>query len=169
MTPPRPPPPRPPPARPPTPPRPTPPPPPTALPRPQRRTRKNGPKPGDNRNVDDDDLMWTLATSGAAIAAAMVARKGLARGWERKRGAIPTAPGDGTTSWSEAVMWAVLSGVVVGVAAQLGDLMESIIKRDCARKDASAVVPGFGGVLDVLDSLLFAAPVAFGYWLCLGP
>ncbi|MFD0199499.1 MULTISPECIES: apolipoprotein A1/A4/E domain-containing protein [Saccharothrix] len=35
---------------------PTPPPPPTALPRPQRRTRKNGPKPGDNRNVDDDDL-----------------------------------------------------------------------------------------------------------------
>ncbi len=35
---------------------PTPPPPPTALPRPQRRTRKNGPKPSENRNVDDDDL-----------------------------------------------------------------------------------------------------------------
>jgi phosphatidate cytidylyltransferase len=60
-------------------------------------------------------------------------------------------------------------GVVVGVAAQLGDLMESMIKRDCARKDASAAVPGFGGVLDVLDSLLFAAPVAFGFWLWLGP
>ena len=56
-------------------------------------------------------------------------------------------------------------GVVVGTAAQLGDLMESMIKRDCARKDASDAVPGFGGVLDVLDSLLFAAPVAFGYWL----
>ena len=67
--------------------------------------------------------------------------------------------------WSQAAGF----GVVVGVAAQLGDLMESMIKRDCARKDASAVVPGFGGVLDVLDSLLFAAPVAFGYWLCLGP
>ena len=47
---------------------------------------------------------------------------------------------------------------MVGVAAQLGDLMESMIKRDCDRKDASSAVPGFGGVLDVLDSLLFAAP-----------
>jgi phosphatidate cytidylyltransferase len=60
-------------------------------------------------------------------------------------------------------------GLVVGSAAQLGDLMESMIKRDCARKDASATLPGFGGVLDVLDSLLFAGPVAYGYWLLLGP
>jgi phosphatidate cytidylyltransferase len=70
-----------------------------------------------------------------------------------------------TLGWSEAIGF----GLVVGLAAQLGDLMESMIKRDCARKDASAAVPGFGGVLDVLDSLLFAAPVAFGYWLWLGP
>ncbi|HWE36260.1 MAG TPA: phosphatidate cytidylyltransferase [Isosphaeraceae bacterium] len=68
-------------------------------------------------------------------------------------------------SWPAAVGF----GVVVGTAAQLGDLMESMIKRDCARKDASAAVPGFGGVLDVLDSLLFAAPVAYGYWLLFGP
>jgi phosphatidate cytidylyltransferase len=60
-------------------------------------------------------------------------------------------------------------GVVVGTSAQLGDLMESMIKRDCARKDASAALPGFGGVLDVMDSLLFAGPVAFGYWLWFGP
>ena len=60
-------------------------------------------------------------------------------------------------------------GVVVGSAAQLGDLMESMIKRDCARKDASDAVPGYGGVLDIMDSLLFAGPVAYGYWLCLGP
>ncbi len=52
-------------------------------------------------------------------------------------------------------------GVVVGVVAQLGDLMESLIKRDCQQKDASHVVPGFGGVLDVLDSILFSAPVAY--------
>jgi phosphatidate cytidylyltransferase len=64
---------------------------------------------------------------------------------------------------------AVGFGAVVSGAAQLGDLMESMIKRDCARKDASDAVPGFGGVLDVLDSLLFAAPVAFGYWLYFGP
>ncbi len=60
-------------------------------------------------------------------------------------------------------------GLVVAPAAQLGDLMESMIKRDCARKDASAAVPGFGGVLDVLDSLLFAAPVAYGFWIWFGP
>jgi phosphatidate cytidylyltransferase len=64
---------------------------------------------------------------------------------------------------------AVGFGVVVGSAAQLGDLMESMIKRDCERKDSSASVPGFGGVLDVMDSLLFAGPVAYGYWLGFGP
>lgn len=70
-----------------------------------------------------------------------------------------------TLDWLSAVGF----GIVVGSAAQLGDLMESMIKRDCARKDASDAVPGFGGVLDVLDSLLFAGPVAYGYWLCFGP
>jgi len=63
---------------------------------------------------------------------------------------------------------AVGFGLVIGAAAQLGDLMESMIKRDCARKDASAAVPGFGGVLDVLDSLLFAGPAAFAYWMAFG-
>lgn len=60
-------------------------------------------------------------------------------------------------------------GLVLGVAGQLGDLMESMIKRDCQKKDSSAAVPGFGGVLDVLDSILFAAPVAYGLWLFFGP
>ena len=55
-------------------------------------------------------------------------------------------------------------GVSVGVAAMLGDLAESLIKRDCRRKDAADTVPGFGGVLDVIDSILFAAPVAY-LWL----
>lgn len=67
-------------------------------------------------------------------------------------------------SWISAVVF----GLLVGAVAQLGDLMESMIKRDCARKDASAAVPGFGGVLDVVDSPFFAAPVAFGYWLLFG-
>ncbi len=64
---------------------------------------------------------------------------------------------------------AVAFGVLVGAVAQLGDLMESMIKRDCERKDASSAVPGFGGVLDVLDSLLFAAPVAYAFWVAVGP
>jgi phosphatidate cytidylyltransferase len=55
-------------------------------------------------------------------------------------------------------------GLVVGGAGVLGDLAESMIKRDCRRKDASQMMPGFGGVLDVIDSILFAAPIAY-YWL----
>ena len=47
--------------------------------------------------------------------------------------------------------------------------MESMIKRDCERKDASTAVPGFGGVLDVIDSLIFAGPVAYGALAVDGP
>jgi len=56
-------------------------------------------------------------------------------------------------------------GVVIGLVGVLGDLAESLIKRDCQRKDASAVVPGFGGVLDVIDAVIFAAPVAYAWLL----
>ncbi|WP_435007635.1 phosphatidate cytidylyltransferase [Tundrisphaera lichenicola] len=72
------------------------------------------------------------------------------------------APG---LEWGESVGF----GLIVAATAQLGDLMESMIKRDCERKDASSAVPGFGGILDVLDSLLFAAPVAYGFWNWFGP
>jgi phosphatidate cytidylyltransferase len=87
---------------------------------------------------------------GAALLVAAIARNGLG---------IPTF------SWPVAVLY----GLVIAAVAQLGDLMESMIKRDCERKDASQAVPGFGGVLDVLDSLMFAGPVAYGFWLSLGP
>jgi phosphatidate cytidylyltransferase len=68
-------------------------------------------------------------------------------------------------SWGNAVLY----GLLIGVVAQVGDLMESMIKRDCERKDASDAVPGFGGILDVVDSLIFAGPVAFVFWLRYGP
>ncbi len=55
-------------------------------------------------------------------------------------------------------------GLTVGLAGMLGDLAESLIKRDCQKKDAAQTIPGFGGVLDVVDALLFAAPVAY-LWL----
>ncbi len=58
----------------------------------------------------------------------------------------------------------VLFGVVVGVTGLLGDLAESLIKRDVGCKDSSRWLPGFGGVLDLLDSILLAAPVAWGCW-----
>ena len=60
-------------------------------------------------------------------------------------------------------LWsAALLGLVVGVVGLLGDLAESLIKRDCQQKDASQIMPGFGGVLDVVDSVIFSAPVT--YW-----
>lgn len=55
-------------------------------------------------------------------------------------------------------------GLVVGIAGMLGDLAESLIKRDVGRKDSSRWMPGFGGVLDLLDSILLAAPVALLFW-----
>ena len=58
----------------------------------------------------------------------------------------------------------VIYGVVVGLAGALGDLAESLIKRDVQRKDSGKRVPGFGGILDIFDSLLLAAPVAFCLW-----
>jgi phosphatidate cytidylyltransferase len=56
-------------------------------------------------------------------------------------------------------------GLMVGVAGMLGDLAESLLKRDMGRKDSSTWMPGFGGVLDILDSALFAAPVAYLCWI----
>ncbi len=56
-------------------------------------------------------------------------------------------------------------GVLVGLTGMFGDLAESLFKRDVGRKDSSTWLPGFGGVLDLLDSILFAAPVAYLLWM----
>jgi phosphatidate cytidylyltransferase len=64
------------------------------------------------------------------------------------------------------ILEAAAFGLVVGIAGVLGDLAESMIKREVGVKDASANIPGFGGLLDVMDSVLFAAPVA--YWWFVG-
>jgi phosphatidate cytidylyltransferase len=54
-------------------------------------------------------------------------------------------------------------GILVGLAGLFGDLSESLMKRDVGVKDSSTWMPGFGGILDILDSLLLAAPIA---WIC---
>lgn len=57
----------------------------------------------------------------------------------------------------------VILGICMGILGQLGDLSESLIKRDCEVKDSGRVFPGMGGVLDEIDSLLFVAPVFYFY------
>ncbi len=59
--------------------------------------------------------------------------------------------------------WLVF-GLLVGTAGMVGDLAESLLKRDAGKKDSSRWLPGFGGVLDILDSVLLAAPVAWFCW-----
>jgi phosphatidate cytidylyltransferase len=56
---------------------------------------------------------------------------------------------------------ALLLGIVVAAAATFGDLAESLIKRDLGIKDMGSILPGHGGVLDRIDSVLFVAPAAF--------
>ncbi|HLX62170.1 MAG TPA: CDP-archaeol synthase [Planctomycetota bacterium] len=56
---------------------------------------------------------------------------------------------------------AALLGLLIGFSGIMGDLMESLLKRSAGAKDAGALVPGYGGVLDVLDSLMVAGPVAY--------
>ena len=61
--------------------------------------------------------------------------------------------------------WFILYGVVVTLAAMVGDLAESLLKRDAQTKDSGSMLPGLGGLLDVLDSLVLAAPVSFLVWV----
>ena len=57
--------------------------------------------------------------------------------------------------------WSVVFGIIVGFSALLGDLAESLLKRDANVKDAGNLVPAFGGILDVIDCLLISMPVAY--------
>ena len=57
-------------------------------------------------------------------------------------------------------------GILMGLAGVLGDLAESLIKRGTGQKDSSGWLPGFGGILDLIDSLLLAGPLSYLFWLC---
>lgn len=67
------------------------------------------------------------------------------------------APRVSNLTWPKAMIF----GAIIGGIGQLGDLLESLMKRDAEMKDSSRLIPGFGGILDVIDSPLLAAPFAY--------
>lgn len=77
--------------------------------------------------------------------------------WLCNEGELNIASGLDIAPWQAAII-----GLLFGLLGQAGDLVASLLKRDAGLKDASGTLPGFGGVLDVIDSPLVVAPVA--YW-----
>lgn len=63
------------------------------------------------------------------------------------------------------IWWFLVYGAALTVAGIVGDLTESLIKRDSGCKDSSKWLPGLGGILDVIDSLVFTAPISFFLWM----
>jgi phosphatidate cytidylyltransferase len=74
---------------------------------------------------------------------------------------------DGMFGLEQPQLWPIIVlSAVVNIAAQLGDLVESLIKRGAGVKDSGTILPGHGGMLDRIDAMLFAVPVvwAYGAW-----
>ena len=92
--------------------------------------------------------------------------------WEGFFGGVALAAGAGAAigTWASLpaidLRTGIALGAVMGVVGPFGDLLESALKRGAGMKDSGRIIPGMGGLFDVLDSLLLAGPVA---WLLVGP
>jgi phosphatidate cytidylyltransferase len=101
----------------------------------------------------------------------MIPRISPAKTWEGFFGAIAVSTGAsivfvhlfGAKMVGMNTLHAAILGVILSVAAVIGDLIESLFKREAGVKDSGKLFPGIGGILDLLDSLLFNAPLMYLY------
>jgi phosphatidate cytidylyltransferase len=112
-----------------------------------------------------------LTDTGGYVAGVFLGRHPLApaispkKSWEGLAGSLVAAATGGAVGlplFFDVPWWSgALVGLLVATAAVLGDLVESLLKRDLRIKDMSDLLPGHGGLMDRLDSILFAAPAAY--------
>lgn len=101
----------------------------------------------------------------------MIPRISPGKTWEGFAGAILASTGGSLVfvhffrPHMSGINWqhAVVLGVILSISAVVGDLIESLFKRECGMKDSGKFFPGIGGILDLLDSLLFNAPIMYLY------
>ena len=135
----------------------------------------------DDEEMGRDLLLLLLVTIWIGDTFAMVAGSWLGRHRLAPRispgksveGAVAGVAGSVGASLLAHVWWfqrleaahAVAIGLLLGIVGILGDLAESVLKRAAGTKDSSAILPGHGGMLDRVDSLLFAGPALYYYYL----
>jgi phosphatidate cytidylyltransferase len=83
---------------------------------------------------------------------------------------VPDEQGRHFVSHAYPLWYAACAGLLFGLVGQVGDLIASLFKRDAGIKDSGRAIPGFGGLIDVIDSPILAAPLAYwllelGFWL----
>lgn len=101
----------------------------------------------------------------------MIPRISPGKTWEGLAGAILVSTGAsvlfthflGGHMFGMNLKHAIILGIILSIAAVIGDLIESLFKRECGTKDSGHIFPGIGGILDLLDSLLFNAPIMYLY------
>ena len=113
-------------------------------------------------------LVWSYDTGAYLVGIALGKRKFLAHispsksYWGLVGGlvACTAVAAGGFWEFGQPIVLGLALGPLVGLAAQAGDLAESMLKRAAGEKDSGGLIPGHGGILDRVDSFIFAAPVA---------